>query len=105
MVKPLFLTLQLPLIVLPKMLNNIYLTVGIIFTLFSLTGMTITSFLWLNKSFREHLEELLKRHDKDNRAWTKQLFLNYFLALDERIKDVNLRLKQIEKKCEKQHDQ
>lgn len=86
------------------MLNNIYLTVGIIFALFSLTGMILTSFLWLNKSFREHLEKVLKTHSTKNRAWTKQLFLDYYYALDQRLSNVNMRLNILEKKCVKQHE-
>lgn len=85
------------------MLNNIYLITAIAVALFTLTAMTITAFMWINNSFRKYLEELLKRHDKDNRAWTKELFLDYYYALDERLTNVNVRLLQIEKKCEKKH--
>lgn len=70
----------------------------------TLVGMTITSFLAINKSFREHIETLLSLHDSKNREWTKQLVLDYFLSFDERIKEINLRLKTIEKKCDKNHD-
>lgn len=86
------------------MLNNIYLVIGIVLALFTLTGMTITSFLWVNKSFRNHLEDLLKIHDKENRSWTKQLFLDYYYALDQRLSNVNMRLNIIEQKCKKEHE-
>lgn len=86
------------------MLNNIYLITAIAIGCFTLTSMTITAFMWINNSFRKYLEELLNRHDKENKAWTKQLFLDYYITLDERIKNVNIRLKNIEKICEKNHD-
>ena len=87
------------------MLNNIYLITAIIVACFTLTAMTITAFLWVNKSFRTHLEKLLEKHDKDSKSWTQQIFLDYYYALDERLTNLNYRLKNIEKKCDKNHDQ
>lgn len=86
------------------MLNNIYLITGIIVALFTLTTMMLTAFLWLNKSFRDYLTTLLEKHDKENKDWTKTLFLDYYYALDERLTNLNYRLKGIEKKCLNRHE-
>ena len=86
------------------MLNNIYLITAIAVALFTLSAMTITSFLWVNKSFRSHLEKILEVHEEKTKNWAKQLFLDYYYALDERLTNVNYRLKNIEKKCDKNHD-
>lgn len=85
------------------MLNNTYLIVAIIVALFTLSGMVVTSFLWINKSFRDYLEKLLKNHDDANRTWTEQLLQDYYYSLDEKITNLHYRLSSIEKKCNRIH--
>lgn len=84
------------------MLNNFYLIVGIIVGCFTLATMTITSFLKINESFREHIETILKQHEQKLKQWFKEYFESFYYPIDDRIKNLNYRLKNIEKKCYEQ---
>lgn len=87
------------------MLNNIYLIIGIIVGCLTLVAMTITSitaFLKINESFRNHIERILKQHEEKLKQWFKEYFESFYYPLDDRIKNLNYRLKNIEKKCYEQ---
>lgn len=83
-------------------LNNIYLFFSILVALCTLSGMIVTSFLHLNKSFREYLTKLLEKHSQETKNWTRQILLDYYYSLDTRLTHITDRLKILEQKYDKQ---
>lgn len=80
------------------MIDNIESFTVIICTILGTAIATVSLIFSLLKSFREHLDNLLNDHDKTLRIWITKALDEYYGPLDERIKNLNYRLKNIEKK-------
>jgi hypothetical protein len=80
------------------MIENIESLTIIICTILGTAIATVSLIFSLQKSFREHLDNLLNEHDKNLRIWLDQRIEAYYSPLDEKVKILNSRLKIIEKK-------
>lgn len=80
------------------MIDNIESLTIIICTILGTAIATVSLIFSLQKSFREHLNNLLDDHDKSLRIWIVKALDEYYTPLDERIKNLNYRIKNLEKK-------
>ena len=87
------------------MLNQISLIIGIVVGICSLSAMTISCFLWINRQLRLYLESkilqqktFLTQKEKEMKLWIQETFNGYYEPLDDRLKDLNYRVKTIESK-------
>lgn len=72
------------------------------------TSTTVSAIMKLQENLRNHLSKTIKESDlkaiqreKDLKHWVKDLFESYYFPLDDRIKNLNSRLKALEKEIEK----
>lgn len=79
-------------------LENIESLVIIICTIIGTGITTIFALFSLQKSFRNHLDNLFEDYDRTLKAWITQALEDYYLPLDDRIKNLNYRLKEVEKR-------
>ena len=84
------------------------LVATIAIALVTTTSTTVTAIMKLQQNLRNHLSKTIEESDnraiqreKDLKHWVKELFEGYYFPLDDRIKNLNARLKAIEKKYTK----
>lgn len=80
------------------MVENIYYIIGIISAIILTAIATITAFYSLQKSFREYIDKNLEGRDKKLKQWFTEFFEGYYYPLDDQIKNLNFRVKNLEKK-------
>ncbi|AUC61772.1 phage hypothetical protein [Cyanobacterium sp. HL-69] len=84
------------------------LVATIAIALVTTTSTTVTAIMKLQQNLRNHLSKTIEESDnraiqreKDLKHWVKELFEGYYFPLDDRIKNLNARLKAIEKNIPK----
>lgn len=80
------------------MLDNLESLTIIICTILGTAIATVTTIFSLQKSFREHINNLLLEHDRNLKNWISKALEEYYNPIDDRLKNLNYRLKNIEKK-------
>ena len=80
------------------MLENIESLTIIICTVIATSFATITTISSLQKSFRDHIDKVLKDHDTIMRLWINKAFERYYNSLNDSIETFKLRLEKLEKK-------
>lgn len=80
------------------MLDNLESIVIIISTIIITSFATINSFNSLQKKLRENIDKALDKRDTKLKLWFKDFFEDYYIPLDDRIKNLNSRIKVLEKK-------
>lgn len=80
------------------MLENTYYIIIIVSAIISTAIGTVTILFSLQKSFRDHIDEVFELYDKSLKIWLKATMKEYYITLDEKIRVNNLRIKELEKK-------
>ena len=80
------------------MLEDSYYIIGIISAIILTAIATITAFYSLQKSFRDYIDKNLEGRDKKLKQWFTEFFEGYYYPIDDRIKNINQRVKDLEKK-------
>ena len=83
------------------MLGNVSDVLTIIVAMVTLTAMMISSIFTINRFFRELLDKKIIQHDNEIKQWISNCFEDYYLPLDDRIKNINNRVKDIENQLNK----
>lgn len=79
-------------------MEKYYYLATIIVSLFTTATLTIGALMSITKVLRNSIENMIKARETIILENQKQLFLEYYYPLDNRLKNLNERLKQLEKK-------
>lgn len=80
------------------MLDNLESLTIIICTILGTAIATVSAIFSIQKSFREHINTLFKDYDKNLKLWIRTTFEEYYTPIDNRLKNLNYRIKELEKK-------
>lgn len=80
------------------MIENIESLTIIICTIIGTAIATVSTIFTLQKSFREHIDNLIKNYDENLKLWIGGTFEEYYIPIDNRLKNLNYRIKELEKK-------
>lgn len=80
------------------MLDNIESLTIIICTIIGTAIATVSAIFSIQKSFREHINTLFKDYDESLKLWIGSTFEEYYIPIDNRLKNLNYRIKELEKK-------
>jgi len=78
------------------MLVNLSFIASILIALCTLTTMTVSSFLYINKCYKDVLNQKIIDHDEKIKLWIKLYFEDYYSSLNDKITDLSYRVKNIE---------
>ena len=80
------------------MIENIESLTIIICTIIGTAIATVSAIFSIQKSFRNHINTLFEDYDENLKLWIGSTFEEYYTPIDNRLKNLNYRIKELEKK-------
>lgn len=80
------------------MLENFESLTIIICTIIGTAIATVSAIFSIQKSFRNHIDKLFESYDENIKSWINISFEQYYIPIDNRLKNLNYRIKELEKK-------